>query len=163
MESFEEIIGAVIRKKAPKFQSNVGVVKSVEGNSCTLEREGMAGLHDVRLNAVLGDFEDYILITPKVGSEVMYMQVGGVIEENCIVHFTEIESVEIKIKDCVFLVKDGKIRLKNKETDLKDILSGVFNRLKTAVITTPSGPGKFSADDIAYFETQKQNILKLLS
>ena len=40
--------------------------------------------------------------------------------------------------------------------DLKEVLKTVFETLKNAIITTPSGPGQFSPNDKLVFEEAKK-------
>lgn len=49
---------SIIRKGSRKRTTVTGMVKSVDGDTCTIEREGLPDLEDVRLNAVSGEFED---------------------------------------------------------------------------------------------------------
>ena len=54
------------------------------------------------------------------------------------------EKFSVEINDQLFEMKDGKFSIKVGSVSLKSILNNAFQKLKTAIITTPSGPGQFS-------------------
>jgi hypothetical protein len=58
-------------------------------------------------------------------------------------------------------VIDGKYTLKNISTSLKDILNGFVTELKTAIITTPSGPGSIGPTTQAKLDLIDQKINQL--
>lgn len=161
MEPAEEALMSIIRKKSRKRTTVTGKVKLVDGDTCTVEREGLPDLEDVRLNAVSGEFEDVFLIVPKQGSEVMVLEVEGAPEENVIVKYTEIERIYIKIKGGVLELKNGKFTVKNGDSDLRKIVTELLNQLNNAIIQTPSGPGNFSPDDKMKFMSLKTDMEKL--
>lgn len=161
MGSFEESLGSFVAHRSKKRQTGTGKIKSISGNTCTIDRNGLLDLEDVRLNAIKGDFEDCFLIIPAIGSEVLYTQVENAPEENCIIQYTKIEQVLIKIGGAMLEITAGKFEIKNNEADLKKLLADSFDRLTKAIITTPSGPGKFSVEDIAFFKEQKTKTNKL--
>jgi|26BtaG_2_1085354.scaffolds.fasta_scaffold01419_14 hypothetical protein len=158
MEVFEEALDAIIRKGSRSRTTVVGKVKNISGDTCTLERKGLPDLEDVRLNAVSGDFEDVFIVFPKVGSEVLVLQVENAPEESCIVKYTEIEKVLITIGGAKLELSGGKVELKNNTADLKKILKDTFTQLKSAIIQTPSGPGSFSAPDKMKFDELKSSV-----
>jgi hypothetical protein len=80
-----------------------------------------------------------------------------------VIRVSEIEKVIIKIGNQLFEMKDGKFTIKSGNIDLKSILNDGFDQLIKAVITTPSGPGKFSPADILVFEDLKTKTNQLLS
>lgn len=161
MEVAEEALLGIIRKKSRARTTTVGKVKSISGDTCVVEREDLPDLEDVRLNAVSGVFEDLMIVYPKIGSEVMALQVENAPEENAVVKYTEIDKVLIKIGGASFEMSAGKFEFKNTKADLKLILKDGFNQLKNAIIQTPSGPGSFSPSDKQKFEELKNDTENL--
>ncbi len=159
MEEFNRAVSALVKKQAV---TTVGIIKEVQGVTCTVEREGLPELLDVRLQAVDKDFVSFIFIVPKVGSEVLCLEVENQPAETVIVKYTEIERIEIKVAGAEWIISsNGKITLKNEKADLKDILTTAFDTVSNATITTPSGPGFFSPNDKIKLEELKQDTLKL--
>lgn len=159
-ELFKEALKQVSRAKT---SISVGVVKELNGNTCTVERENLPPLLDVRLQALEGDFKNRFLIKPKVNSEVVCLSVDNEVAETCIVQYTEIDSVEINIGGAKIEVSNGKVQVKNEQADLKEILTDALQTLENAKILTPSGPGKFSPNEKLKFKQLKSKTEKLFN
>lgn len=72
----------------------VGVVKSVEGESCTVDVGGLE-LTDVRLTAASDGTDGKLLLTPKEGSAVLLADLsGGELRDLAVVGYTAVESIE---------------------------------------------------------------------
>jgi hypothetical protein len=155
-EKFKQAVAA-LRKKKNGFTLVVGTVKAIEGDTCTV-----ANFEDVRLNAVIDSLETQFTIYPKIGSKVII----GSLENSsdmAVLKFSEIDKVTVKIGDQLFEMKENKFTIKSGEVDLKSILNDAFDRLDKAIITTPSGPGKFSPADKLIFKDLKTKTNQLLS
>lgn len=151
MESFIEAVNKVTNNKS----SSVGKVVEITGNTCTVERENLPPLEDVRLNAIEGDFSNKIIIYPKVGSMVLCLKIAGNKEETAIVQYTEIDRVLIEIDGAKFEMSGGKFQIKNEASDQKKITNDLLDSLKNAIILTPQGPGKFADSTKLKFEQIK--------
>jgi hypothetical protein len=160
MSEFDELFRQAVagtKKNKGKFTLIVGTVKDVENDTCTVDN-----YEDVRLNAIIGDSESHYTVYPKVGSKVVIGRLEN--EDNAFVlGVSEIEKVIIKIGNLLFEMKDGKFTIKSGNLSLKSILNDGFDQLDKAIITTPSGPGKFSPADKLVFEALKQKTNQLLS
>lgn len=157
--SFAELFTEAVNKskgKGSRLQTRLGVVKSLDGDVCVVD-----DLEDVRLNSVIDDFQSQITVFPKLGSKVI---VGMIENEDTpfLLKYSEIDRVLIKVGNQIFEMKDGKFTIKNNAGDLKEILNTTFETLQNAIITTPSGPGSFSPDDIAAFVAQNQIVNQLM-
>lgn len=62
------------QSKASTFYQ--GIVRSIEGNSCTVDIEGL-DIPDIRLRASLTEEGEELLITPKVGTAVLVGSLSG--------------------------------------------------------------------------------------
>lgn len=69
-------------------------VKSVDGEVCSVETEGLT-LTDVRLRAVVNGEESKMLVTPKTESYVTVLDVRGDMRELLVVAVSEVEKVEV--------------------------------------------------------------------
>jgi len=162
VEKFLEVIAKQSQKSLPVNRStSIGTVTEITGMTCTVEREGLPPLFDVRFNAIDKNFDNCILIYPAIGSEVLCLVVENEPAETAIVKYTEIDKVIITIGGARFEMSGGKFEVKNETSDLKQILTDGFNQLKNAIITTSSGPGQFSDKDKLKFETLKNDTENL--
>ena len=160
MSEFDELFKQAVngsRKNKGKFTLTVGTVKTVEGDTCTVDN-----YEDVRLNAIIEDTNSQFTVYPKLGSKVIIGRLEN--EDNAfVVGVSEIEKVIIKISDQLFEMKDGKFKITNGDVSLKSILNDGFDQLGKAIIMTPSGPGKFSNADKTVFADLKDKTNQLLS
>ena len=176
MSEFDELFKQVVnstKNKKKKFSLVVGTVKEINEDTCTVD-----DFEDVRLNAIIDNLESQFTVYPKIGSKVI---IGKLENESdmFVVRVSEIEKVKIKIEnqlfeitaekfsveinDQLFEMKDGKFSIKVGSVSLKSILNNAFQKLKTAIITTPSGPGQFSPADKVAFEQYNNQVNQLLS
>lgn len=146
-----------------KITASTGVVTEIKGDTCTVEREGLPPLLDVRLQAVSGDFKSKFLVTPKIGSAVVCLSVDNQQAESCVVQCTEIEKIEIQTEGATLNIANGKFDIKNENSDLKSLLNELLIELKNAIIQTPSGVGKFSPMNKQKFEALKEKTDKLFN
>ena len=72
----------------------VGRVKSVEGETCTVQVDDLT-LSDVRLRAVVNGKESKMLITPACESYVTMIDLGDAMTDLLVIAYSEIEKVEI--------------------------------------------------------------------
>lgn len=178
MSEFDELFklavnGSRNNKRKGKFTLTVGTVKAVEGDTCTVDN-----YEDVRLNAIIEELNSQFTVYPKVGSKVIIGRLEN--EDNAfVVGVSEIEKliikignqsfefkegeVTIKIGDQLFEMIDGKFSIKKGNISLKSILNDGFDQLDKSIITTPSGPGKFSPADKIIFQQLKTKTNQLLS
>lgn len=140
MESFYQAVNKITNNKS----SSIGIVVEITGNTCTVERENLPPLEDVRLNAIEGDFSNKIIIYPKIGSEVLCLEIAGAKEETAIVQYTDIDKILIQIDGAKFEMSGGKFQIKNENSDQKKITDDLLTALDNAIILTPQGPGKFA-------------------
>lgn len=162
MEKFIEVIKKISQDAQPINRStSIGTVTEITGMTCTVEREGLPPLYDVRLNAIDASFDNMFLIYPVIGSQVLCLVVENQPAETAIVKFTEIEKIIITIGGARFEMSSGKFEFKNDSANLKEILTKTFDQLKNAVITTPSGPGQFSDPNKLELENLKNETIKL--
>ena len=72
----------------------VGTVKSVEGETCTVDIAGLE-LDEVRLTAASDGADGKLLLTPKAGSRVLMVDLsGGELRDMAVVGYTHVEKIE---------------------------------------------------------------------
>lgn len=141
-----------------------GVVKSVSGDVCSVEIEGLE-LSDVRLKTT-ADGKDNLLIVPKVGSRVLMLSADGSVDNLTVIKCDAASKIiynenglEVEIDS-----ETGKVKLSNSTTTLKDLFDQIADILKTLKVFTPSGPSGTPLPDtiakVVQFETEFKTILK---
>ncbi|GGE89452.1 hypothetical protein SAMN05443634_104105 [Chishuiella changwenlii] len=156
-ELFEAAVKRANKKGIRRFPLMLETVTEVSETTCTTSD----GIDDIRLNSIDTDLESNITVYPKVGSKIIYGRLNDS-DDLFVLKYSEIDRVIIKMKDQVFEMKDDKFRVVNKETNLKQIFNDLFTTLETAIIQTPSGPGKFIEANTEKFKSLNQQINKLL-
>lgn len=158
-EVFKAAVSSMAKKQAIL---TTGTVKQVTGNTCTVNRQNLPDLLDVRLNAIDANLTNKILVKPAVGSKVLCIEIDGSREETAILKYSEIESVLVEVDGAILEVKQGKLSLKNNHANLEALLTELYDELAKAIIKTPAGPGTFSPNNVTKFKELKQKTKKLL-
>lgn len=76
-------------------------VKSVDGETCNVELEGIT-LTDVRLRAVVNGENSKILVTPKTDSYVLVVDLAGNLSQLAVVGYSEVEKIEVDTDKIIF-------------------------------------------------------------
>lgn len=109
-----------------------GIVKSIEGTSCTVNIEGL-DIPDIRLRASLTEEGDELLITPKVGTAVIVGSLSGDINNLAVL------SVDVADTIVFHGGKQGGLVISPKLVARLNSLEEEINSLKTAIKTAPIG------------------------
>lgn len=161
MSEFNELFKQAVNssaKKRKKFTLIVGIVESIDGDTCTVGH-----YEDVQLNAIIDDLASQFTVYPKLGSKVIIARLDDS-DSMFVVRVSEIEKVTIKIGDQLFEMNNGKFSISVGNISLKSILNDGFNQLHTATVIIPGvGSGNFSPADMAVFDQLKQKTNLLLS
>lgn len=148
-----------------------GKVKSVEGDSCTVELKNGLSVSDVKLKATIGPSTgsgqagDYLILTPKAGTKVVMLSQSGETNNFVVIKADEIEKVEYKQDGLNILIDstDGKVSVKNGETSLVTIMNDLAALLKQLKVSTPNGPsGTPLPPTIQAITKFEQNVDKIL-
>lgn len=94
MDDFSRIKRSIRQIAGHREMLYVGQVKSVDGETCTVQVDDLT-LSDVRLRAVVNGEESKMLITPEVGSFVTMIDLGTSLTDLLVIAYSEIEKVEI--------------------------------------------------------------------
>lgn len=141
-----------------------GIVKSVSGDVCAVEIDGLL-LSDIRLKAS-ADGTDNLLTIPKLNSRVLMLSSDGTIDNLTVIKcdaaskiiFNE-NGLQVEIDS-----EAGKVKIENEETSLKALFVQLTDILKTLKVFTPVGPSGNPLPDsivkIEQFENDFKTILK---
>lgn len=156
----QEVVGA-----NPNLPITATVV-SVQEQTCTVRLHSGLELSDIRLKATVDEGKNYLLLKPKVESEVILLSQTGNLSGLMIIKINEVEQLEYKQDGLEFLMdsSDKKIKLKNENTSLFTLfndLSVLLRGLKVYTATGPSGlPLPDTITKIDQFEQKFKQLLK---
>ena len=160
----KEIVGKGDNARLSGFPLT-GEVVSVEGESCTVAIDGVE-IPDVRLKATINEAENFLLLTPVVGSLVLLISLTGEISDLTAIKFDEVEKIEYKQDGLNVLIDsaDKKVMVKNDSTSLVDLFSSLVNVLNQIKVLTSAGPSTGLTPDsislIEQFEAEFKTLLK---
>lgn len=144
----------------------LGIVQSVEGDSCTIEVAGSLTIPGVRLKASVDDQKDAILVTPKEKSNVIAISLTGELDDLFVVKCDAWDKIEI-IKDKLEVIIDGedsKLSVKNASVSLKDLFDMNSDILSNMQVLTSQGPSVKVAPatiiEIEKFKLKYKQLLK---
>lgn len=141
------------------------IVKSVEGDSCTVELKSGYVATDVKLKATIGN-EDYVILTPKVGSTVLILSLSGTLDNLTVVKVDQLEKMEYSQGGLVILAdsSDGKISIKNDQVSFIELLKDLKTLISQLTVSTPNGPSGTplppTQTALTQFETKFNRLLK---
>lgn len=140
-------------------------VISVEGESCTVEFDGLQ-IDEVRLKATINGQANKIIVEPKTGSMVLIGSLTGDLKDLAVLSVDEVAKLQYEQDGLSILIDstDNKIKIENQTTSLKDVLQKLADLLKQFQVFTPSGPSGTplppTIASITEFETEFKSILK---
>lgn len=121
----------------------MATIVSVENDTCTIKLLSNLILSDVRLKATISDDTDTLLITPKIGSEVMVISQTGKLSGLAVIKIDSVEKINYKKGDFEFELdgSTGKLKLKNSGANFGSLINSLIDTISAAQIITPNGPG----------------------
>lgn len=119
-------------------------VVSVENTTCTVKLVSGLVVDDVRLCATINDREDFFVMVPQIGSDVILISQTGELSGLIVVKVDNFERILYKKGGFEFLIDGttGKVTLKNDTANFGELISSLITEIQNAIILTPSGPGK---------------------
>lgn len=141
-----------------------GIVKSIQGDTCTVEVDGLE-LSDVRLKAT-ADGSDTLLIVPAVDSYVLMLSTDGTIDNLTVIKSDKAQKIIYKENGLEIEIDstDGKISIKNNSVSLYDLFQKSTDIKKNIKVFTPMGPSGNVLPDVLTkiidFETSFKQLLK---
>lgn len=148
-----------------------GKVKSVDGESCVVEVDGLE-LTDVKLRAVINGNKEQVTVTPKVGSYVQIADLSnGEMRDTAVIKVSEVESIsiitgntDINISDDGISVNagDGKLKIMNGSQSLFDLIDSLITAITKLTVTTGTGPSgtPINATDFINIQNNLKQLMK---
>jgi len=143
-----------------------GVVESIEGQTCSVKLVTGLIVSNVRLKAAISDTADYLLITPKIGSDVLMLSGNGTLDDLTIIKADQAQSMELSQGGLIILIDsaDSKVMIKNNDASLVDIMNDLAVLLKQLTVSTPMGPSGVplpnTIDALQQWEVKFNQLLK---
>lgn len=143
-----------------------GTVTIINGETCSVKLVSGLVISDVRLKATVSEGDDYLLLEPVIGSEVLMLSSDGtlsnlsVIKVDKVAKFTFSQS-GLKV---VFDSTDKKVNIENANANFKEILTDLATLLKQLKVFTPNGPSGVplppTITAITQFESKVNQLFK---
>lgn len=140
----------------------LGKVKNVNGQTCTIDIDGLEVV-DVRLRSVVNNDASYILLTPKNDSFVMVTDLSnGRKNDWAVVMYSELEKIEIKIGQMEISLSGEKISVKKGSINLFDLLDGLLTQILALTVPTGTGPSgtPVNASEFTQIKTKLGQIME---
>lgn len=147
MDTLSEIKES-IKKIASKGGAGIvftAKVKSVDGETCNVELEGIT-LSDVRLRAVVNGENSKILVTPKTDSYVLVVDLAGDLSQLAVVGYSEVEKIEVDTDQIIFNggSNNGLVKIEELKRNL-DSLKRYMEAMTSAVSSGLTAVGESTA------------------
>ncbi|WP_234111468.1 hypothetical protein [Chryseobacterium sp. R2A-55] len=142
-----------------------GKVTEVDDDTCSVLLPGGLEIPGVLLKATQ-DGEDNLLIMPKIGSTVLMLSTDGTIGNMTVIKCDVAEKIIFNENGLQVEIDstDGKVKIENEETSLKDLFQQLTDILQQLKVYTPAGPSGTPLPDsiirINNFENDFKTILK---
>lgn len=143
----------------------VGIVKSVEGNTCSVQL-GEVVITGVRLKVNVGNSTDSLMMVPEIGTVVLCGTLTGDLKELVALQFEKVKKIRWQ-QGGMILEGDsatGKFDFRNDSqslTGLLEELKGIIAGLKVFTNSGPSGtPLPTTIIALNQFETHFKQLLK---
>lgn len=150
-------------------QSNLpipAIVRSIEGDSCTVELSSGLIIDDVKLKATITEGDNYMRLIPKVNTKVLLLSLSGDVENIAVIKVDQAQKFEYSQEGLKVIIdsEDSKVTIQNGSTSLKQVFEQLADLLKEFKVNTPSGPSTNILPDtlvaILDFQTKFNQILK---
>lgn len=140
-------------------------VVSVQDRTCTVKLVSSLVLSDVRLCATINEASDSLLITPKIGSEVIIMSQTGALSGLMVIKVDAVENIKYKKNDFEFIIDGttGKVTLKKAGANFGGLVNELIDNIGSAQIITPVGPGSINPATVAQLNIIKTKFNLLLN
>lgn len=141
---FDKLFEKAIKRFFDKQKGSItqGIVKEVNGNKATIERDGEPNLYNVRLQAIEDEASSFIRVKPKLESVVLC----GIIEkqeaEAFIIQCSEIDEVTIVTGNKTYQVNSEGHLLKAGDDTLKEVLQLIIEAVQFIIVLKGRNPDR---------------------
>lgn len=150
-----EIIREAFKKGQPMPHMYIGEVKSVDGLLCNVDIAGIE--YEVNLEVADGGDVNKVLMTPKVGSDVLVSDLTGEKRYFVLVKCEQIDSVETQIGTTIFKVDSDGVLIKRGDEKLSSLLSDFIAEVKKIIVISGTSPNVVALTAI---DTKIKSVLK---
>lgn len=167
MDKYQKL-GELLKNHFPDARKMVlfnATVVSVEGESCTVDMDGLQ-IDEVRLKATINGEANKVIAEPKAGSMVLIGSLTGDLKDLAVIKIDEVEKLIYEQDGLKVVVDstDGKVNIENDEVSVHDLFQSLVDLLKEFKVYTPAGPSGTALPDtvmaITQFEIDFKKILK---
>lgn len=160
-KKLQEVVGA-----NPNYPI-VGEVTKVAGETCSVKLISGLELSDIKLSATVSESEDYLLLVPAIGTDVLVLSGDGTLSNLYVVKVDQVAKFKfsqngLKVE---FDSTDKKVRIENDSVSLKDLftdLANILNNLKVGVLSPNAPSSTITPDVVALVNQFSTNINTLL-
>lgn len=161
MEALSEI-----KENIRKIASQTGAgtiftaeVKAVDGETCSIDLDGLV-LNDVRLRAVVNSENSKILVTPKIGSNVLVADMNGDKCSLAVIGYSEVDKIEIDCNDKIIINggnNSGMVKIK----ELTQKLNELVNKFNAHTHPVPNGTSSTTTTPASAFNQSDYENTKI--
>lgn len=140
MDKLSEIKQSIVNISKSVRNANVftAEVERIDGEKCSVSVDDLT-LTDVRLRAVINGENSKLLITPKIKSSVLVIDLsGGKYNDLAVVNYSEIDKIEIDCDNKIVINggnNDGIIKINELTQKLNDLVDAFNNHIHTTDAT----------------------------
>lgn len=162
MDKLSEIKQSIVNISKSVRNANVftAEVERIDGEKCSVSVDDLT-LTDVRLRAVINGENSKLLITPKIKSSVLVIDLsGGQYNDLAVVNYSEIDKIEIDCDNKIVINggnNDGIIKINELTQKLNDLVNAFNNHIHITTATVGAAP---AAGEISAPTPQAQNFNK---
>lgn len=159
MGELEQAIEQAIRKQSGRLQVKQvlsGVATDVGESTCTVERQGLPSLFDVRLNAIDDDLQSFFTVYPAEGSTVLVAIIENMKTEAVVIRCSEVRRVKAKIGDTELELDADGFRFYRSDENLQAVISDLIGEIQKIVVVVGTTP------NIPALEAIKQRLKQIL-
>lgn len=141
MSHLDQLFNQAVKNKISRNQIisiTSGIATEITQTTCTVQREGLPDLLDVRLDAIDDALESQFTIYPVEGSNVIVGILNNLTTEAVVLKCSEVQNIKIKCQGA----------------DLGNTLSDFITEINNAIVNTPAGTGTISPATV-----QKLNVI----
>lgn len=143
-----------------------GKVTAITGETCSVQLVSGLVLSGVRINATVAESNDFLLMVPAIGSNVLLLSGDGTLSNLYVIKTDKVAKFAFSQNGLkvAFDSEDKKVSIENESVSLKGILQELATLLKGLQVFTPVGPSGTplpkTITKIEAFETSFKSLLK---
>lgn len=114
-------------------------VIQVDGETCSIKLSSGLELDGVRLKATQTEKEQKIMLTPRIGSDVIVFSQSGDLNNLFVVQINEVDKIEL-VNEAMQITLEDKVSIVVDGVDLGQTLANLCEAIKTLTVSTGTGP-----------------------